>query len=390
MIPSNPAILMLCWNFPPAMGGIEQVADHLQREWRRAKVDVRIIARFGGNAPPDAAVHRPSRPGLLRYLWHAWRTGVRCVRMRRPDVVVCAGIVDAPLAWLLSRCFRLPYVVLAHGSDILRQGGAYQALVRGLFRRASAIAANSSHTRKLLEEAGCAPEKIHIINPGVEVVDESQPGTVSPDDLGKRYSLRSGPILLTVGRVIRRKGIGEFIEHVLPGLVRKFPDVQYVVVGDDATQSLVHHERLLEQIKNRSKALGLERHVCFTGAIDDSELRAWYQAADLFVLPVIPVAGDTEGFGIVILEANLREVPVVSTRIGGIPDAVQDGVTGTLVEPEDWPALQNAVTSLLQDEAARRAMGKAGRERAREQFAWAVIARHYLEMLRHVTAGDAH
>lgn len=360
------------------------MAEHLWRDWRDKKCAVTVVARCGSQMALDPDVFRPKKPGLSRYLWHAWRTGAKLIAARRPEVLVCAGIVDAPVAWLLSRCFHIPFVVLAHGSDIHRQGFIYQRVVRFLFRRADALAANSSHTRALLERAGCDPGRIRIIHPGVKMMAVSDCGVPVGKDLRARYRLGDGPVLLTAGRVIRRKGIGEFIEHVMPGLCESFPDVRYVVVGEDATESLAHRERLLAQIKARAVSMGLTDHVRFPGQVNNAELRQWYQLADLFVLPVIPVAGDVEGFGIVLLEANLQGTPVVAARIGGIPDAVVDGETGRLVEPEDWVAMRDVLAELLRDQGLRQAMGETGRQRARRDFAWPVIGREYLCWLQSV------
>jgi phosphatidylinositol alpha-1,6-mannosyltransferase len=374
-------ILMFCWNFPPAIGGIESVADHLSRAWRERGCAVSVVARYSSERFADKDIFRPENPGLLRYLWHAWKTGAKLISLRRPSVLVCAGIVDAPLAWLLARRFRIPYVVLAHGSDISRRGFIYQRVVRFLFRRADAIAANSAHTKMLLERAGCDVQRIRILHPGVD--GKAEPSN-APSDLRARYQLSAGPVLLTSGRVIRRKGIGEFIDHVLSDLIKSFPNLNYVVVGEDATESLAHKERLLAQIKDQVEQAGLIHHVRFPGKVSDEELKRWYELADVFVLPGIPIAGDIEGFGIVLLEANLYQTPVVATRIGGVPDAVVDGVTGRLVEPENWSAIRDAIAELLQDEELRQKMGEAGCQRAQQVFNWTVIGQKYVNWLTSV------
>jgi glycosyltransferase involved in cell wall biosynthesis len=157
-----------------------------------------------------------------------------------------------------------------------------------------------------------------------------------------------------------------------------------VVVGEDATESLAHKERLLAQIKHQVEQAGLVNHVHFPGKVSDEELAQWYELADVFVLPGIPVAGDVEGFGIVLLEANLHDTPVVATRIGGVPDAVVDGVTGRLVEPENWSAIRDAIAELLQDEELRQKMGEAGCQRAQQDFNWTVIGRKYVNWLTSV------
>lgn len=367
---SGSPILMLCWNFPPAVGGIEHVARNVCRQLRIRGRDVRVIARYS-DAPDEYEAHRPDAPGLWRYLVFSLRHGIRQIRLTRPSVIVCPGIIDALVAKLFTVWFRIPYVVLAHGTDIVREGFIYQRIVRYLFRSATAIAANSHNTREELIKRGCRGDRITVIHPGVEemvrAVTHPRPGP--------------GPVLLTAGRIIRRKGIGEFITHVLPRLVEQFPNLTYVVAGDNASQSLVHHEPLLGALKRQVQTAGLSGHVLFTGTIDDEYLFALYTHADLFILPVIPVPGDIEGFGIVLMEAARQGVPSVATRCGGIPDAVDDGKTGMLVDPLDWNAMAKAISELLKQNERRRTMGEAARSRAVRDFAWPVIGQQYHDWL---------
>jgi len=148
-------------------------------------------------------------------------------------------------------------------------------------------------------------------------------------------------------------------------------------VGKDASDSLVHHERLLDQLKDLSRTLGLKEHITFTGGVSDQELHQLVSGADLLVFPVIPIPGDVEGFGIVILEGAIHGVPTVASRSGGIPDAVEEGKSGVLVEPENWPEMISAVSDLLSDPAARKQLGEYAAERARSEFSWQVIGERY-------------
>lgn len=375
-------VLMFGWNFPPAIGGIEYVAQHLCRGLCELGCDIRVIARFGGG-DGNLCVIRPSAPGLLRYLFFSLVSGLRLIRSQsvRPDVLVCPGIVDAPVAYVLSRLFRIPYVVLAHGSDVVHKGFLYRIVMTFLFRRADGVCANSRATNQLLLAIGCHENHLRVINPGVCTFGKMQEEGAQPPARKTGTAENHRPVLITVGRVIRRKGIGEFINHVLPGLVEQFPDILYYVVGGDASESLVHRERLLEQLQSLVKEKGLEGHVCFTGQVSDEALAGFYERADLFVLPVVPLTDDLEGFGIVILEAALHGVPAVATRTGGIPDAIADGKTGMLLACGDYPAMLAAILDCLQNIQKRKAMGVCARRRAVTDFSWQVISRQYFHFL---------
>jgi len=379
-------VLLMAWNFPPAVGGIETVARHLADGLPGCGLDVFTIARHAPEGSDDPVIRRPERPGLAAYQLFAWREAWRRLRAVGAEVIVCAGIVNAPVAWCLSRWFSIPYVLLAHGSDVAHGGWWYRRVMGFLFRQAAGVPANSHPTRYLLEGIGCRPERIRVIHPGVDVERFQELGDAELQAWRLRHQVRGRRVLLTTGRLIRRKGILEFIEQVLPALVRRYPDLIYVVAGGDATASLVHAERLLETIGRRVGQLGLQDSVRLLGHVPDDTLREWYYLADLFVLPAIPVPGDVEGFGIVFLEAALARTPAVATRLGGIPDAVEPGQSGVLVNPGDPEALTRAIVELLDDPGRLVALGGSARQRVLDRFAWPAIVRSYADFIGEVVA----
>lgn len=345
------------------------MAHHVCRRLREEGVSVKVLARHGPREEDEDTL-RAGAPGLLRYLLFSLIRGFGILHSGGVSLLLCPGIIDAPVAWLLTRIFRLPYAVLAHGSDIARPGFVQTRLTRFLFRRADGLAANSRNTRDLLVRAGCQPERIQVIHPGVDDLDVETTG--HSDSWRGQH-----PVLMTAGRVIKRKGIVEFVDHVMPSLCRRYPGLTYVVAGGDATDSLAHHERLLDNVVRRARELGLAERIELTGKISDEALVMLYRRADVFVLPVIETPGDIEGFGIVLLEAALHAVPAVTTRSGGIPDAVADGETGLLVNPGDWEKIEQSIITLLDQHARRAGMGCAAQARARKDFSWAVIGRQY-------------
>lgn len=371
-------ILLLAWNFPPTLGGIEYVAKHLHEGLLAAGHGVRVVAPFveGVASGPDVA--RCPRPGLPAFLCYSFIKGYTLGRRLRPDVIVCPSVVTAPAAYLLSHLLRRPYVVLVHGSDILRRGRLYQPAVRFLLRKATRLAANSHYTKGLLQEAGCNPGLVHVIHPGVSCGAFEAPGSAHSSPFVSRFEGRR--VLLSVARLIRRKGILEFVTHVMPQLVRTFPDVLFLVVGDDATRSLAHKERMRAKIERRVRDLGLENHVFLMGCLPDTELMHHYRRAEVFVLPCLDMPDDVEGFGIVFLEAALAGAPSVATRVGGIPEAIVNGQTGVLTEPGDFPGLEKAISTLLRDESSRRRFAERGARRARDLFDWPLVISEYVTL----------
>lgn len=378
-------ILLLSWNFPPTLGGMEYVVENLFLGLRRRGHEVEVAAPHAAQEEAQPGVHRAARPGLAAYVFFALRQGAALCRKARPDVIVCGSVVPAPAAFLLSRWFRCPYVVLVHGSDVLHPGFVYQRAIRFLLAHAARIAANSAQTRSLLQQRGFRTGPVDVVHPGVKVEAFAAEPPHGAEDILREAADR--PVLLSVGRLIKRKGHLPFIEEVMPRLVERFPDLLFLVVGEDAKQSLVHTERLHDQMARRVVELGLQRHVRLLGRLPgEADLVKLFFRADVFVLPGLEIPGDMEGFGIVFLEAALGRTPTVSTRVGGVPEAVVDGETGLLVPPGDADAMTEAITRLLTDDALRERLGRAAEARARRDFSWDSICARYEESFRRCLA----
>jgi len=369
-------VLLLSWNYPPVLGGIEVVVESLFEGLRRQGHEVRLVTAWAEGAPNDPDIFRSPKRGLKRFVRYSLTRGLSVCRKERPEVIVCGSLVGAPAAYVLSRVFGLPFVVLVHGSDILRRGWIYQRATRFLLKRAARVAANSAHTRRLLQSLGVDERRVDVIHPGVRVEDISGSEAAGADEYEGRR------VLLSVGRLVRRKGLLEFVQHVMPSLVRENPKALLLVVGDDATASLVHPERMRRQIEAKVAEMELQEHVKLLGNVPQDELTRLLHRAEVFVMPALEIRGDVEGFGIVIVEAALAGVPSVASRVGGVPEAVEDGATGLLVEAGDYGAMAGAIGRLLKDEHLRRTMGQAAAQRAKDRFAWDAIVGQYEQMMK--------
>jgi phosphatidylinositol alpha-1,6-mannosyltransferase len=366
---------------------MEYVAGHLFEELHRTH-DVRALTGFHAEAAAMENVYRCPYKGVPAYVCYALFRGLReCMRWK-PDVILCGSVVPAPAAWMLSITFKIPYAVMMHGSDILHPGRLYQHVARWVLRRAARLSANSRQTRELLMAAGFDADKIDVNYPGVCVEHFQSPPATGADDLIEKIHGR--PVLMTVGRLIRRKGVLDFVQHVMPEVVRAIPEVCYVIVGDDARFSLVHKERMRDRIQQTIENNGLHENVILAGAVPDDDLHRLYFCTDVFVLPCLDIPGDVEGFGIVFSEAALAGAASLATRVGGIPEAVLHEKTGVLVEPGDFQALSREAVLLLRDTDRRRKLAAAGAKRARREFSWPVIADGYLQTLEKARDSDVH
>jgi phosphatidylinositol alpha-1,6-mannosyltransferase len=379
-------ILVCSWNYPPVVGGIEQVSQQIAEGLHALGHQVTVLAA----ALPEGAreteggteVSRAAKKGIPRFLLHAVREGARRIRKERPDWIFCTSLTSAPAGWVLSRRFRVPYAVVAYGSDLVLQSKVYQMAIRPLLRGARLVFPISRRTTDLLLGKGVKEERVRLVCPGVvPPAAGSGAGEASEKIRGLAAAAAGKPVLLSVGRLVKRKGVLEFIRDVMPRVRAEIPDAQYWVVGGEPGASLIHHERIGSALEETIRATGQEDSVRLLGRLPEADLAAVYAAAKLFVFPCLDLPHDIEGFGIVVLEAALRRVPAVATRCGGIPDAVEEGVTGELVPPGNPGAMAEAIVRLLRQPERLAAMGEAGERRAREVFAWSAVAGRYAAAL---------
>jgi phosphatidyl-myo-inositol dimannoside synthase len=381
-------ILLITWNYPPKTGGMENMLFEVVRQLTpTAQID--IIAPFADSSkgePEIPRLIRAEREGLLSFFVHAHRAGIHLARETKYDVIMTGSALVLPIAYLLGVLFRLPVVAIVHGLDIIYPHPLYQLAMRFLLPRCRHIIANSRMTKQLAIERGLAPDRVTVINPGIDVSEFDR--LRDPKDIRQRYDIGNRRFILSAGRLVKRKGILEFISRALPDIVRHDPDTLLVVIGENPSQSLAHRDDLMTQIRNEIARLGLQENVRLVGWTSREDLVAFYQSSDMFVLPAIHVPGDIEGFGIVLLEANAAGKPVVATTVGGISDAVAEGVSGILIEPEKWTTITQSVTDLLHDDELRQKLGRQGRERVENEFDWKIIGTQYRNLLLRILSPE--
>jgi phosphatidylinositol alpha-1,6-mannosyltransferase len=238
-------------------------------------------------------------------------------------------------------------------------------------RRARRVLCVSRYTRDMSIRRGAPPDRAVVMPVGTDP-DRFRP-PADREGAKRALGLEGRTVLLTVARLVRRKGHTTVL-RALPAIVDRFPNTLYVIAGDGP---------LRPELDGLASQLKIEEHVRFLGEVAyDRDVPSLYPAADVFVLTS---ESDTmhgvEGFGIVFLEAASCETPVVGTRAGGIPDAVEDGVTGRLVDSGSPEQTADAVIRILSDPGLARRMGRAGRERVMRDFTWRRIAERTLEQL---------
>lgn len=361
--------LVLTPDFPPAPGGIQHLVHRTVTNAPKLESLVVTMATPGAeqfDREDEVEVKRVPRVDSLPRPIFTMGLNAAAVRQAirfRPDVAISAHTVTSPGASLIRRALRVPVVQYFHGKEI----GVRPNLASYAARHADACIAVSSYTRGLIEEAGGAPEKIHLIHPGVDL--PQRPST------GPRADR---PTVLTIARMEDRYKGHDVMIRAMSLVAARVPGAQWVVIGDGP---------LRDGLEEQARTTGLTDAIRFLGAVDDAERDAWLDRSHVFSMPSrMPAGGYVgEGFGIVYLEANAHGCPAIAGGVGGAVDAVVDGRTGLLVDAENHIDVGNALVRLLQDDDLRRTMGRQGAERA-EEFSWPRIAERVSALVDEVVA----
>ena len=372
---SRDRYLVITELFLPTKGGTAVWFDEVYR--RLGGKDIHIVTAD----VPDAAVHDAAHPNVVhrvrlrRYRWlrpeslgmyAKFLTVSLALGLRYRFDAVHAGRVlpEGLVAWLVARLTGRPLVIYSHGEELTtwRQATKMRAMV-WTYRHADLVIANSEFTRDELVKIGVAPAKISLLYPGVDV-ERFRPG-LPCNDLKAGIGLVAGEkLIVSVGRLSRRKGFDQIIRS-LPLLLQRGLAVRYAVIG-------IGEDR--DYLQALAGELGVSDRVHFLGHVAADDLPRWYNAADVVAMPNREIDGDTEGFGMVFLEAAACAKPTVAGLAGGTGAAVIDGVTGLRVDGASTEAVADALVRLLGDAALARELGEQGYTRALRDFSWQRVA----------------
>lgn len=318
-------------------------------------------------------------PKWLPMIWHLWRAA----RREKTEAILVGQVLPVGTAALMVKRFLgTPYFVSCHGMDILTAAGSprKKKLLNKILEQASGIITNSEFTKNELLKLAVPENKITVIYPcphtkgfGVGARPSEVPG-IAPEkvlEIKNRLGLADKKIILTVSRLMERKGHDKVIE-AMPKILARVPNAIYVIVGGGPEK---------EKLQSLSSKLQVENNILFTGEISEEKKTAFYQLCDVFVMTPRQIGADVEGFGTVYLEANQFSKPVVAGRSGGVAEAVVDGVTGLIVDPENINQIAEAAIKILTDKNLAEKFGAAGKERVEKKFRWEIQAAKVEKML---------
>lgn len=341
------SILLVTRNFPPLVGGMENVNDRLLRELSE-RWGVALCGPVGSRKHAPLAtkvVESALNPIGLFLVATFFRAAWVSLRLR-PRIVLAGSGLTLPIAWFAAKLVGARLGVYLHGLDIIAPSRIYQMFWPRFIRYCDLIMVNSSSTASLAIGKVVDPRRIEVLHPGTSI-------PVLDSDSRARFraliDAGSEPILLSVGRLTKRKGLAEFVAQALPAILVAFPGTRLIIVGEEAVDALTGTgESERDRIIAAATASDTGHALKFVGRLTESELGDAYQAADIHVFPVLKMVGDVEGFGMVALESAAHGLRTVAFEVGGIPDAVQVPATGALVPSGDYRKFADVVISVLQ------------------------------------------
>jgi phosphatidylinositol alpha-1,6-mannosyltransferase len=305
---------------------LECVASH--QSVSEVVVVPRVIARATEPLPPKVSHEKAVVGSKLRFMY---KVDKLAGGKEKFDLVICAHINLLPAAYFAARRCNARLLLMVYGLEVWNPG---RYLRRYMLHRTDAIVAISALTVKRLREwAVIAGDRIFLIPNAIDLSLYS-PGKPTAD-IRKELKIRSGPVIMTLGRMDaseRAKGFDEVLE-AMPSLVEDFPTLTYVLAGDGSDRP---------RLESKARKLGVRERTVFTGYVPEEKKLDLYRSMDLFVMP-----SRLEGFGYVFLEALASGIPVVASSVDGSREAVRGGAWGSLADPNNRDEIMRAIRNGL-------------------------------------------
>lgn len=283
----------------------------------------------------------------------------------------------APLALLtptLRRAGVKKVVALTHGHEVWwSKIWPFTWAMKSIARNVDHLTYLGEFTRKAISRpiSNSARASMVKIAPGIDT-DHFAP--VDSSDLKKSLGLIEKKVIVSVGRLVHRKGQDVLID-AMPEILRGTPDAHLLLIGEGPYR---------QYLETRVKKLQIDSHVTFIGRISYTDLPRYICLGEVFAMPARSrLAGlEVEGLGIVYLEASACGLPVIAGNSGGAPDAVREGVTGFVIDGRNPQAVAQSITELLATPERARKMGLAGRAWIIEEWRWQIWSERFAEILK--------
>ncbi|MBO06271.1 MAG: hypothetical protein CMI58_04465 [Parcubacteria group bacterium] len=297
---------------------------------------------------------------------------LRLLKKEDIDIIHAHWIIPQGfLAYVANKLTKKQYVVTAHAGDVFPlKNNIFKKLAKATLKNSSYCTVNSSYTKKAVNNIG-KTIRIGVIPMGVNL---KYFNIKNKSDFLKR-NFKAKHIILFVGRLAEKKGL-EYLIKAMPEVIRKFRNTKLLVIGKGPAEN---------KLKQLTKKLDPDRKIIFLGKMSNEQLPKYYASSDIFVGPSITTkSGDTEGLGIVFLEAISSGIPVIGTNVGGIPDIIKNNKTGLLVEQKNPKELSKAIIKMISDNKLRKKLQYNAYQHIKELYNWKNIGKRFTKVFKSI------
>ena len=360
-----PKILILTSEFPPQPGGIGNHAYNLAKGLQDNGFEIQLVCDArSANGEAEKIFDKNLSFEVIRivrkkiiFRSYLNRIATAFSLLRHNELIICSGKFSLWLGAFLTFFSKNKFIAIIHGSEVRLPNIILRKLTDHSLKRFDKVIAVSNYTKSLVSHLSL--KKIEVVPNGFEI---QLPVIVETKN-------EPVPVLITVGNVTQRKGQQNIID-ALPILLKKYPDLKYHIVGIPTDR---------DRLEKLALNLGVEEAVVFFGKVSEKEKIELLQQADVFVmLSETTKSGDAEGFGIAILEANAIGIPAIGSLGCGIEDAIDNGVSGKLINPKDPNEFADALDEILNnyETYSQNAITWS------QDFKWDKVIKLYLDILK--------
>ena len=370
-------VAIITGHFPPCKGGgIAEWALGIARELPKIGYQTSVYAT--NRKDRDLSVHKDeafscvTMHGRNWHEFHKWYSMYYMWKIlnKNPETIFISttwGMAKS-YSYLKKKYPLSKMIVVAHGLEVTRlKEGKELTAFKNVVNDSDLILCVSKYTKNEIIDRvdGIETNHIKFLPNGVDI-NRFFPAENTTGFLNRYNIPEHSNIILTLARIIRRKGHDTVIK-CLPSLIKKFPNIQYVIAGPHRKK-----DTYLDELKFLAKELSVENHIVFVDYIPDKDLNEIYSRSQVYVMVsrTYNDIGDSEGFGITFLEANACGCPVIGSTEGGIPDAVENNKNGLLVPADDIKSLTKAINKFLEDQSFRTKIIDQGIKRVNNDFTW--------------------
>ncbi len=373
--------LFVTLDYPPQLGGVARYYSNIIRRLPAADITVLATPQKNYLDFDQRQAYKILRKNFylnIPLFWPKWLRLVfelfQIVQERKIKALLIGQVLPVgSAAYLVNHFKKIPYILFTHGLDIMlpQQSNRKKNMLRRVLDNASYVVTNSEFTKNELSKFNVTSQKLITLTPGCDIIG-NRVNEKRYRELFNKHKLAGSKILLTVGRLEERKG-HDLVLKSMAAIKDKYSDLKYIIVGEGKYRN---------RLKELAQELKLRERIIFTGAVPEQDLPVYYQLADIFIMPSRELSNrDVEGFGIVYLEANAMAKPVIGGRSGGVTEAIIDGQTGLIINPESIIEISAAIERLITNKSYAESLGLAGQQRVLKDFRWSNRAKKIEELI---------